>query len=133
MRVCFRADRVPACDWEGRSIHLAAAPRAIRRAALLAVLLAVGATGCAGGSRSGSDQPGIEGAPQVVVNEASEDDVAATLRTHDIDDPQGWATIVLRYRPYPPGEEGRERLRQVLVEHEADPDEIARITEALVF
>lgn len=101
-------------------------------AIVIAVLLAVTASGCAGGSRSGSDQPGVESAPTVVVNESSEDDIAAALRRHDVDDPQGWARIVIGYRPYPPGEQGRERLHQVLTEHNADPDDIAKITEALV-
>jgi len=74
----------------------------------------------------------MQGPSQAVVNESSEDDAAAALRTHDVDDPQGWAQIVLGYRPYPPGEQGRELLRRILVEHGADPEEIAKITEALV-
>jgi hypothetical protein len=34
-------------------------------------------------------------------------------------------------RPYPAGAAGEERLRQILVEHDADPTEIDKITRAL--
>jgi len=103
---------------------------------LIALLLVVPASGCAGGSRSGSDQPGMPDPPgaaaqEVSINEASEDDVAAALRRRDVGDPQGWARIVIGYRPYAPGEAGEEQLRQILMQHDADPDEIDRITGAL--
>lgn len=106
-------------------------------AGAVAVLLTVSASGCVGGSRSGSDQPGVDSAPtgaaekRVSIQEASEDDIAAALRRNDVGDPQGWARIVVGYRPYPPGEQGRARLAQVLAEHGAEPDEISKITNAL--
>lgn len=109
-------------------------------AAAIAALLALTASGCAGGSRSGSDQPGVEGPPgatagpaveKVSINESSEDDVAAALRRSDVEDPQGWAQIVVSYRPYPSGAPGDDRLRQVLVEHEADPAEVDKIMNML--
>jgi hypothetical protein len=103
---------------------------------LIGVLLALLASGCAGGSRSGSDQPGVAGPPnaaaqEVSINEASEDDIAAALRRSDVGDPQGWARIVTGYRPYPPGQAGEEQLRQILVQYNADPEEIDKITRAV--
>jgi hypothetical protein len=102
----------------------------------ISILLAFLMAGCAGGSRSGTDQPGVPAPPaaagqEVSINEASEDDIAATLRRNDVDDPQGWAEVVMAYRPYPAGGAGEERLRQILVEHAADPTEIDKITRAL--
>jgi hypothetical protein len=86
-------------------------------AGVIAVLLALTASGCVGGSRSGSDQPGVGPAPGATqkesINESSEDDIAAALRRNDVDDPQGWARIVIGYRPYPPSPQGDERLRQI--------------------
>jgi hypothetical protein len=106
--------------------------------AAVAILLAVALSGCAGGSRSGTDQPSLPGrgtSPAPVqkesINESSEDDMAAALRRGDVDDPQGWAQILIGYRPYPPGPPGQERIRQVLVEHDADPDEVNRILAAV--
>lgn len=109
-------------------------PRAWMHTAVT-ILVAVALTGCAGGSRSGSDQPGLPGvgtstvepAQKESINESSEDDVAAALRRGDVDDPQGWARILIGYRPYPPGAAGQERIRQVLTDHNADPDEVNKI------
>jgi hypothetical protein len=68
---------------------------------VIAILLTVAASGCVGGSRSGTDQPGLPGpanttsgpvspAQKESINETSEDDLAAALRRSDVDDPQGW-------------------------------------------
>ena len=103
--------------------------------AAVAILMAVALSGCAGGSRSGSDQPGVPDAGNATaqpaqkesINESSEDDVAAALRRGDVEDPQGWAQILVGDRPYPPGAPGEERIRQVLVDHRADPDEVDKI------
>lgn len=103
------------------------------------ILLATALSGCAGGSRSGSDQPSLPGmdsttaepAPKESINESSEDDVAAALRRGDVDDPQGWARILVGSRPYPAGQPGQDRIRQVLVEHEADPEDVDKILAAV--
>lgn len=108
----------------------------------IAAAVALMASGCAGGSRSGSDQPGVQGprcavgAPagsvtKVPINESSEDDIAAILRTCEVAEPQRWAQIVAGSRPFPPGERGEQRLRQVLVEHGAEPAELEKITGTL--
>ncbi|TWF79263.1 hypothetical protein FHX44_115191 [Pseudonocardia hierapolitana] len=107
--------------------------------AAIAILVAIAAAGCAGGSRSGSDQPSLPGmesntaqpAQKESINESSEDDVAAALRRSDVDDPQGWARILIGDRPYPPGQPGQERIRQVLVDHQADPGEVDKILAAV--
>ncbi|MEJ3653090.1 hypothetical protein WEH80_08900 [Actinomycetes bacterium KLBMP 9759] len=110
--------------------------------AVIALALAVAASGCVGGSRSGSDQPGVQGPPcpaagpagaqqRTPINESSEDDIAAVLRSCDVDEPQRWAQVVLASRPYPPGAAGQDRLRQVLVDNDAEPDEVERITNAI--
>lgn len=102
--------------------------------AAVAILVAVALSGCAGGSRSGSDQPGVDAGSSTAqpvqkesINESSEDDVAAALRRGDVEDPQGWAQILVGDRPYPPDGPGQDRIRQVLVDHQADPDEVDKI------
>ncbi|GAA5109536.1 hypothetical protein [Pseudonocardia adelaidensis] len=100
--------------------------------AAVAVLVAAALSGCVGGSRSGTDQPGVpdagrnatQPAQKESINKSSEDDVAAALRRGDVDDPQGWARILVGDRPYPPGQPGQDRIRQVLVDHGGDPDEV---------
>jgi hypothetical protein len=110
-------------------------PRPVRTLlTIVAILLALVTAGCAEGSRGGSDQPGVPGPPpgtQISVNESSEDDVAAALRSRDVDDPGRWARIVMENRPYPAGAPGTERLRQVLAQHGAAQDEIAKMTDVL--
>jgi hypothetical protein len=83
---------------EGRAIRSGITSTASWRAimALVAVVLALLASGCEGGSRSGSDQPGVPAPPggtsqELSVNQASEDDVAAALRRSGVDDPRRWA------------------------------------------
>jgi hypothetical protein len=101
----------------------------------VAVLLAVAMTGCSGGSRSGSDQPGVpapatasgQPAPKESLNRSSEADVAAVLRRADVDDPQEWAKLLITDRPYPPGQPGQDRIRQLLLDNQADPDEVDKI------
>jgi hypothetical protein len=101
----------------------------------VAILLAVAVTGCAGGGRSGSDQPGVQApatadgqpAPRESLNRSSEADVAATLRRADVDDPQGWAKLLITSRPYPPGQPGQDRIRQLLVDNQADPEDVDKI------
>ena len=123
---------------EGRDIDRTT--RRVGRAAI-AVLLAVLASGCVGGSRSGSDQPGISdlGGPAATadpahresLNESSEDDISAALRRSGVADPQHWAQVLVLQRPYPAGAPGAEKIRQVLVERQADPQVISGILGAV--
>ena len=107
--------------------------------AAIAVMVAVALTGCAGGSRSGSDQPGVAAPPTAggqpaakeSLNRSSEADVAAALRRSDVDDPEGWAHTLIGSRPYPPGRPGQDRIRQVLADHQADPEEVDKILNAV--
>jgi hypothetical protein len=107
--------------------------------AAVAILVAVASAGCAGGSRSGSDQPGVpeqvsvtaQPAPKESINRSSEADVAGALRRADVDDPEGWAHILIGDRPYPPGQPGQDRIRQVLAGHDAAPDEVNKILAAV--
>lgn len=113
--------------------------RRTRVHAAIAVLLAVALAGCAGGGRSGSDQPGAatqptangQAAAKESLNRSSEADVAAALRRSDVDDPEGWAHTLIGSRPYPPGQPGQDRIRQVLVDHQAEPDQIDKILAAV--
>lgn len=101
----------------------------------VAILLAVAVAGCAGGARSGSDQPGVpapatasgQPAAKESLNRSSEADVAAVLRRADVDDPQERAKLLITNRPYPPGQPGQDRIRQLLVENDAGPDEVDKI------
>lgn len=102
--------------------------------ALVALLLVLVASGCAGGSRSGTDQPGVPQrdvtTQEVSINESSEDNAAA-LRHHDVDDPQRWAQLLVGNRPYAPDGAGEDKMRQVLQRGGADPGEMENITSVL--
>lgn len=99
--------------------------------ALLAVLV-VGA--CAGGSRSGSDQPGVDNAPTVPVsvNDSSEQDLAAALRALDVPDPENWAQILAEYKPYPEGDAGRQQIQEVLTRFQADRETTEKLSRSVV-
>ncbi|TCK24629.1 hypothetical protein [Pseudonocardia endophytica] len=109
-------------------------------AALIAATIAI--AGCANGGRSGTDQPGVQGPSSVAPGPAgntqrtsiattSIKDLQAALRANDVDDPEHWAQIVTDSRPYPAGPTGEQKLRQVLIQYRATPDDIARITNTL--
>ncbi|MGD9990638.1 hypothetical protein [Pseudonocardia sp.] len=116
-------------DTDRRTAHRVAA--AVLAAALATVVVA----GCQGGSRSGSDNPGAAVAtptavaPQKTsVNDASEKDLAATLRDAGVGDAAGWAQTLVAYRPYPAGDAGTTRIKEVLGQFQADADTVAKVT-----
>ncbi|ODU03455.1 MAG: hypothetical protein ABS81_14310 [Pseudonocardia sp. SCN 72-86] len=104
-------------------------------AGVLAAALATGVlAGCSSGGRSGSDQPGAAVATQpgtapqkTSLNDASEKDLAATLRDAGVDDPGQWAKTLVEYRPYPAGDAGAARIKEVLDQFRADPDTVAKV------
>lgn len=109
----------------------------------VSLLLAIALAGCAGGARSGTDQPGSQGVQTVApgpageaqrasINESSEQDLAAALRVNGVSDPGNWAQILGEYKPYPTGEPGRQKIQQVLTQFEADADTTAKITRVVV-
>jgi hypothetical protein len=113
-----------------------------RKAVSGAVLLAVTVAGCAGGSRGGSDAPGVRLPPSVAqgpagdaertsISLASQQDVAAALRANGVVNPEYWAKVILVNRPYPSDDPSLGKLRQVLAEHHADESTIDKITNAL--
>jgi hypothetical protein len=107
------------------------------------VLAAIALGGCAtSGARGGSDAPGVgrpasaapgpAGTPQrTSIATASQQDLAAAMRSNGVDDPEHWAKIVIQNRPYPPGEQMMTKLRQVLTSHHASPDTVQKILGAL--
>jgi hypothetical protein len=68
----------------------------------------------------------------VTVAESSIPDLAAALSANGVSDPENWAKIIKAGEPYPPGDPGQQKLRQVLAQFKADPDTTAKITNALV-
>jgi hypothetical protein len=105
---------------------------------VLAALL----VGCAGGARAGSDQPGVQLPPSAApgpagetarssIAESSVQDLAATLRANNVDDPERWARVIAQSGPYPANDPNLGKLRQVLAQNQADPPTIDRITNAL--
>jgi hypothetical protein len=117
--------------------------RGRRAAVVAAVALAVLVAGCSEPAVSGSNQPGVQGpssaAPgpagasqRVTVAESSIPDLAAALSANGVSDPENWAKIIKAGEPYPPGDPGQQKLRQVLAQFKADPDTTAKITNALV-
>ncbi|MCE0762621.1 hypothetical protein LWC35_06825 [Pseudonocardia kujensis] len=105
-------------------------------AGVLAGVAALSLAGCAGGSRSGSDQPGVDNTETAAPNQpvktsistSSEKDLAAALRTNGVDDPENWAQILVQNKPYPAGAEGTQKIQQVLQQFQASPDLSAKIT-----
>ncbi|WP_433504322.1 hypothetical protein ACQP04_32725 [Pseudonocardia halophobica] len=105
-------------------------------AGVLAGLAALALAGCAGGSRSGSDQPGVDntvtaapGQPvKTSISSSSEKDLAAALRTNGVDDPENWAQILEQNKPYPAGAEGTQKIQQVLQQFQATPENATKIT-----
>jgi hypothetical protein len=108
----------------------------------VAVVLAVLVVGCGGGARGGSDQPGVQLPPSAApgpagaaartsIAESSVQDLAATLRANNVDDPERWARVIAQSRPYPADDPNLGKLRQVLAQNQADPPTIDRITNAL--
>ncbi|MFR9804151.1 hypothetical protein ACL02T_17940 [Pseudonocardia sp. RS010] len=108
-------------------------------AGALAVVAAFALAGCAGGSRSGSDQPAVDNTTggaaaqpqQTSVSASSEPDLAAALRAAGIDDAENWAQILVENKPYPAGDEGAQKIQQVLQQFEADPDTTTKISNAV--
>ena len=114
-------------------------PRAT--AAVLATLLALVLAGC-GASRGGADEPGVKLPPSAApgpagasertsIATASQQTIAASLRANNVSNPEGWAQVVLQYRPYPANDPSLGKLRQALVQYKADPATIDKITNAL--
>jgi len=112
-------------------------------AVVAAVALAVLVAGCSEPAVSGSNQPGVQGpssaAPgpagasqRVTVAESSIPDLAAALSANGVSDPENWAKIIKAGEPYPPGDPGQQKLRQILAQFKADSDTTAKITNALV-
>lgn len=111
-------------------------PRRRIAAAVLATALAtVVLAGCEGGGRSGSDNPGAAVATPTgavpakpSVNNGSEKDLAATLRDAGVSDAEKWAQTLVQYRPYPAGDAGAARIKEVLGQFQADPDTVSKVT-----
>jgi hypothetical protein len=112
-----------------------------RWAVVVAVLLSVSVSGCTGGSRSGSDQPGVQNRTSAAgpsdisqrpsIASASEDDITAALRANGVEDPEKWAQVILNNQPYPADDPSLTKLRQVLAQQGADPAEIDKIVNSL--
>ena len=105
-------------------------------AGAVAVLLTCALTLVGCGGVGGSDQPGVK-PPDVSashkqsVNDSSVQDVAATLRTAQVHDPEKWARVIMQYRPYPNDDPHLGKLRQALADNHADPQTIEQITAVL--
>lgn len=108
-----------------------------------AALLAVAVAGCASPGAAGSNNPGVSEPTTVapgtvapperrVVAKSSAQDLAAVFDAAGVDDPEQWAQAVLAGRPYPEGPAGQDKLREVLAQNQADADDVAKITNALV-
>jgi hypothetical protein len=69
-------------------------------------------------------------AARTSIAESSVQDMAATLRANNVDDPERWARVS-QNRPYPADDPNLGKLRQVLAQSRADPPTIDRITNAL--
>jgi hypothetical protein len=76
--------------------------------------------------------PGPAGAAaRTSIAESSVQDMAATFRANNVDDPERWARVIAQNRPYPADDPNLGKLRQVLAQSQADPPTIDRITNAL--
>jgi hypothetical protein len=110
-------------------------------AVLAAGLLSTTATACTGTSRSGSDAPGVSlpspatagpaGGQRESIASSSTKDIAATLRSNGVDDPEHWAKVVTDHAPYPAEDPSLAKLRGVLEQERADPALTQKILDAL--
>ena len=57
---------------------------------------------------------------------------AAWLRANGVGEPEKWAQLVYENRPYPDGPEGAQKIRDVLTQHGASPQDVAAITNTVM-
>lgn len=117
----------------------------LRRFAAVMITLVAALTlfGCAGSSsRGGSDAPGVQLPPSAApgpsgaamrtsISTASEQDLSAALRANNVDDPEHWSKVVILNRPYPKNDPSLGKLRQVLTQFQATPDDTQKIINSL--
>lgn len=115
-----------------------AGPGAVAMAVLLACSVGCNKTTNIGGSYAPGVQllpsaaPGPAGAKdRIAIHTASQQDIAATLKSNGVDNPGEWAQIVMAYRPYPANDPSLAKLRRVLLQYHADPDTIAKTLNSL--
>jgi hypothetical protein len=79
-----------------------------------------------------SAAPGPAGAAErTSIATASVQDISASLRANNVDDPEHWAEIIIQYRPYSTNDPSQAKLKQVLTQYKADPATIGKIANAL--
>jgi hypothetical protein len=65
------------------------------------------------------------------ISTASEQDLSAALRANNVDDPEHWSKVVILNRPYPKNDPSLGKLRQVLTQFQATPDDTQKIINSL--
>lgn len=111
-------------------------------ATVAAALLALTLAGCAGSAaHGGSNQPGepepssaspgpAGNAQRVQLSQTSVQDLATTLNGNGVSDSDRWAKVIIENRPYP-NDPTMAKLKQVLAQHGADQQTIAKIVNAV--
>lgn len=110
---------------------------AVAGAVAVVLTCALTVAGCGGGGGvGGSNQPGVR-PPDVSashkqsINDSSVQDIAAVLRTNQVQDSGKWAQVVMQYRPYPKDDPQLGKLRRALADNHADPRTIEQVTAVL--
>lgn len=70
-------------------------------------------------------------AAKVSANTASEDDIAAALKTAGVSNPARWAEEVVEYRPYPADDPNLGKLRDNLAKYNPGQETVDKIVSAL--
>lgn len=110
-------------------------------------MLALSLAGCESGTKGGgSDAPGVKlpapsvaagphgaaAASKMSIASSSQQDIAAQLHAHGVDDnPEHWAKVIVENEPYPSNDANLGKLKQVLTQNRANPTTVDQIVQAL--
>ena len=85
-------------------------------------------TSAGSAATSASAQPAVK---KVSANTASEDEIAAALKSAGVSNPDRWADEVVEYRPYPADDPDLGKLRQNLAKYNPGQETTDKIVSAL--
>jgi len=89
------------------------------------------ATSAADSAASGAPGSASSAGTKVSANTASEDEIAAALKSAGVSDPERWAEEVVEYRPYPTDDPDLTKLRENLEKYNPGQETIDQIVSAL--
>lgn len=93
-------------------------------------------TASSGAAQAGKAMPAAAGEPaptvtKISANSASQDEIAAALKTAGVTSPQRWAAEVVEYRPYAGNDPGLTKLQHNLAKYNPGQATVDKIVSAL--